>query len=637
LSSTEQKKLPRVNGHVARLNRFLPFSVSHDQIYEEYQTDENGLSLETEAYVYIQRALDSGAKCIVLTGDAGHGKTHLCRKILEKHLGYGLSESRSLLLSHCDGQKSIAPHESRGHIGPKPLRIHKDFSEIDIQSARDFIEFYGDSPNEALVICANEGRLRAVINDSKAGKVCENLREIFQKSFKTGLSSQDGQMHIVNLNFQSVASRSHSVEKSLVRRTLREWVIDGRRWNSSCGSCSLSDNCPIKKNRDLLGDDGDVSGTRIEGIERLFATVERLGHVITIREMLMLTAYMITGGLTCEKVKTKIEKHPSKGWQHEYAYYNLLFRGPTAIPEDRLHKGIPILTHICRLDPGKTARRTIDDRLLNLGGVFPSGQLDLLFEIQFGTKVKIIDSSNGIDDVIGSPQSRTDLSRESDSVRKVVAGLRRRSFFDEAKDAKDMLSRMGFRYGDDFLAMLEGEMLPQSKVKLKNLLVAGLHGIQGLRLSLTETTLYLVDPAFGRANADASIIARQIPTQDITILSEQLAWNTDESTWALSKSVDWTDRTIVVRIEEKTGPHHKVEIAFDLMDFECVARSASGYISEGFYAHKMRRIRTFLGKIAERGRGIDGQISLFIDGKVNSVSIDIGVIQVSGGGGHGGH
>lgn len=67
------------------------------------------------------------------------------------------------------------------------------------------------------------------------------------------------------------------------------------------------------------------------------------------------------------------------------------------------------------------------------------------------------------------------------------------------------------------------------------------------------------------------------------------------------------------------------------MAFECVIRSASGFIAEGFYAHEMKRIRAFLGKLAERGRTDSAQISLFMNGKVSTVSLDMGVIQVSGG------
>ncbi len=617
---------PMINPHVSRLNRYLPFSVSHDQIYEEYQSDQDGKSLETIALQYVLRALREGARCIILTGDAGHGKTHLCRRLIEGHLKYQTAESRLLLLEKCDGREAIQPASGNGIA----LRIHKDFSEIDTSRAYQFIEEHGENDEEALIICANEGRLRAVISAENSGDVCRKLKELFRSTFVTGKSSLDGKFHVVNLNFQSVASESSATGTSLVRRAMNDWVGDGRRWaTTSCGQCSLKPECPIHWNRLMLGDNGAFSEPRMEKLEALFSTVERLGYVITIREMLMLISYIVTGGLTCSDVRDKVRRHTERGWQSEYAFYNLLFGNPEEISTERLFRGIPILQAINRLDPGKTARRTVDERLLNGDEIFPAGQLDLLYQVKTGRSVKTIDAASGIDDVIGSPQSKTDLQKESEVIRKIVSGLRRRSFFDETTNTVDMLDRLGFMYGDSFLRMLNGNLTPQEKVKFKNLIVAGFHGIQGLRLSSTETVLYLVDPAFGKASADAAIIARQIPIQDIAILPEKAAWENEGERWILTGSVDWLDRCIVIRISDHLG--EKLDISLDLMSFECVARSASGFISEGFYASEMKRLRAFLGKLAERGRSNNGQISLFMNGKVNTVSLDQGVIQVSGG------
>lgn len=43
----------KINLHVERLGRFLPFSPAHDQIYEEYQQTNDSLSLETAAFGYL--------------------------------------------------------------------------------------------------------------------------------------------------------------------------------------------------------------------------------------------------------------------------------------------------------------------------------------------------------------------------------------------------------------------------------------------------------------------------------------------------------------------------------------------------------------------------------------------------------
>jgi len=108
----------KINSHVLRLNRHLPFSAAHDQIYEEYQKDSDALDIKTKALDYLVKAVERGARLIVLTGDAGHGKTHLCRRLLEDYLGFGSSDARKLLLSSCDGNSEITNPKVENKKGP---------------------------------------------------------------------------------------------------------------------------------------------------------------------------------------------------------------------------------------------------------------------------------------------------------------------------------------------------------------------------------------------------------------------------------------------------------------------------------------------------------------------------------------
>lgn len=623
-----ENREPRVNSHVSRLGRYLPFHASHDQIYEEYQTEEDSLSLETVALEYALGAIEAGARCLVFTGDAGHGKTHLCRRLLEKVLGHDSARSRQLLLEGCNGQSVLAPASDAA--GAR-LRIHKDLSEMQPPSrAAEFLEGSALTAGQTLVVCANEGRLRAIVSSSRAGAVCDSLRELFQSSFDTGVcATDDGHLHIVNLNYQSVAAPTET-RQSLLRRTLASWVNDRRRWGDrGCGSCASEHVCPIRRNKALLADEAEESAGRVRRLEELFQAVERLGHVITIREMLMLAAYLITGGLSCADVHRRASAASREaGWQHPYIYYNLLFRPPPDAPEDRIYKGIPVLSVFRLLDPGTLASRSIDERLLNEGDVFDEGQLDLAFRLPVGGQERVVDAALGIDELMGTAQTRADLARETEVTAHVVASLRRRSFFDMAGSDGSMMARLGFRYGDEFLRMLSGAMPARELVQLKSRLVAGLHAIQGLRMGRSETSLHLVDPAFGKASADAAIIARRIPTSRIILLRARDAWSERHLQWTLPASVDWIDRSVIMRFDD--GDTHR-DLSLDLLTFECIARSSSGYVSEAFYALAMRRIRTFLGQMAEQAHDADrSQISLFMGGRIHNVSIDMDVIQVGG-------
>jgi hypothetical protein len=612
--------MPRINSHVGRLNRYLPFSAAHEQIYEEYQTGEDSLELQTVALDYAIRAIEKKARCIVLTGDAGHGKTHLCRRLIECVLGHDAPTSRKLLKSSCNAAHPIKHVSDHLHVD---LRIHKDFSELDPQAAAALLEGSADSSNEVLIVCANEGRLRAVVQSPTAGLVCKQIISLFERSFESGLSSEDGLVHIVNLNYQSVSSLPAAGRTGLLRRALQSWVDDGRRWQS-CSSCALVEVCPIRFNRVLLSE-GALAAQRVSRLEEMLEAVERLGQVVTIREMLMLVSYLITGGLQCEDINKKVTAKGDRiGWQYSWAFYNLLFSPPPLMAEDRLYKGIPVLSVLKRLDPGSLASRAVDDKLLNVGGVFLEGQLDL----QFRLGSKLVDAAHGLDELIGNPQNKAELAREAELSSRAVRALRRKSIFDDLKVENSLMARIGFRYGDDFLRVIAGSLSSPEQVRLKSVIIAGFHSIQGLRMSRSEATLHLVDPAFGRASNDAAIIARRISSAQLQLLPARKAWSIGERSWSICDSVDWIDRTVVVRVVERGGDY--VDIGLDLLSFECVTRSASGYVSEDFYAQEIRRIRAFLGRLAALETSVDSQIQLFMDGKVQSVSIDMGVIQVGG-------
>ncbi len=568
---------------------------------------------------------------MILTGDAGHGKTHMCRRFLEKNLlGYEPDQARKILQDNCDAKSVIQPAE--GYQEPA-LRIHKDLSEVQPPSkAAILFENAIDAADECLIVCANEGRLRAIINSEGASTACQAVNTLLQESFQHGITADDqGRIHIINLNYQSVAAKGNNKSPSLLRRVLSSWVGDGRRWGDrSCKSCSHQEICPIKRNRELLAEQGPATETRLTRLEELFEVLERLGVVVTIREMLMLVSYLITGGLDCTDVDKKITSSSNKiGWQHHWAFYNLLFAPPPNLPLERATKGIPLLTSLMKLDPGGIAVRKVDEKILNWGNLFSPNQLDLQFFVGQGGRQTVVDAALGIDDFIGNPQNRQEMMHEANVVNSAVSSLRRRSFFDNTGIAGSVMLNLGFKFGDLFVRLLQGDLQAHESVSIKNKIIAGLDSIQGLRVGKSETMLYLVDPAFGKASADAAIISRQIPSSLVQLIPATEAWSAGSSTkWFLPNSVDWIDRSVVLRVIERNKAPKDLQL--DLLSFECIARAASGYVSEDFYANEIRRVRTFLGQIAEEGSEDIAQITVFMRGQLQNVSLDQGVIQVGG-------
>ena len=614
------------NQHVDRLARFLPFDPSHDQIYEEYQLPGDSINLDTIAFGYVKRAVTSGARIVVLTGDAGHGKTHLCRKLIEQLLGYPESEARQLINSRCDGNSTLAEKENSSCKTSRPLRIVKDFSEFSTAVANELFNSLQVDEATTTIICANEGRLRAVLSGGKAGEIGGKILKAFEGSFLDGKTSLDGQIHIVNLNYQSVAANTPNT--SLIDRAIREWT-SGTRWKS-CTDCTAQSNCPINRNRELLSErvGQELAQTRKEKLRLLLATLERIGYVITIRDMLMSLAYLLTGGLKCNDVHNWNQK--AKGpWQAAYAFYNLAFEPPSTISKEQLRR-LPLMQQLPKLDPGRRAIREVDERVLNRQDVFEPNQSDLKFQIENDSGIESIDAADGIDGIIGDPRNKKQRTIEATKVKHVVRALRRRAFVDGLVGEDNDMANLGFPYGSQFMDTLSGRLQKSGQVLLKRSIVAGLHHIQGIRFFETTPTLHLVDPAFGTSMTGTAIIASRVKPADIQLIRLGDKWGqTTDHANHISASVDWIDRHIVLRINDQQNRSH--DLLLDLVLFDCILRAASGHVPTKFYEHDIRRVRRFLGQIAQVTKSSSDYISLIREGKSYSISIDGSTIQVGAG------
>ena len=73
----------QLNQHVERLAAYQPFDASFGQLYAEYVDTRQSDQLETRAFDFVSEIIhDPNVRVVVLTGDAGHGKTHLCGRLI---------------------------------------------------------------------------------------------------------------------------------------------------------------------------------------------------------------------------------------------------------------------------------------------------------------------------------------------------------------------------------------------------------------------------------------------------------------------------------------------------------------------------------------------------------------------------
>jgi hypothetical protein len=608
-----------VNSVVDKMNGYLPFDSNHSSIYEEYQTSGDTIDIQTLALSYLANLYEGIASVVILTGDAGHGKTYLCRKFLQE-LGYTEDEARRLILGSCDGSSFI---ENQANKQKRPVKIFKDLSELSETDAVAGLENALIASDTFTLICVNEGKLRAVLSAAADSSSCTTIKEELSSHFEKGVTSLEGKTHIINLNFQSVAAQG-SMDGSLMYQTLKSWM-DGRKWGS-CTNCAAKSSCPIFHNFTLLSEArSPKADTRLERIVQLLAVAEQLGEVVTIREMLMLVSYFVTGGLSCQFVH---KNKKNVGWQNEYAFYNLLFKTPSALSREAL-KSIFILDKLRVLDPGLVSDRQIDEELLNSLNIFEENQLDLQFYSAESTRV-LVDAANGVDEIIGNPINKKERQREADLTMKIVRTLRRRAYFEAIFDNVGATKQLGFEHGSQFNALLSNSMKGTELSRVKRRVISGLHTIQGIVGKTSITNLLLVDPAFGSSTQHAAIISRTIQPSEIKLIPMRNKWEIEntENINPISSSVDWIDRYICLRIQDVTGRNR--DFPLDLLTFNTICVAADGFISEGFFTHDLRRIKNFLARLCESDPTKQSDIRVIVDGTIQSVSIDDGVIQVGG-------
>ena len=576
-----------VNRHVSRLNEYLPLDAGASALFQEYVDPGDHPSLPTRALAYLKDVVSNGfgdLRLLVLTGDAGHGKTHLCAKLLES-LGYTPLEAREALTIKCDGSHDLA-ELSAG----RSLRIVKDLSEFPVEQGAGILTRAVTSADTLTIACANEGRLRSALVVEREALAA--IRASLDEGLASGRLDVDPRVIVVNLNFQSVAS----TENSLVRELLREWAVDRRRW-TICARCDAKPACPIFENHRLMAD-SSRGPVRVAAVEALLQTAERIGAVITIRELLMLVAYALTGGYRCTDVHRRSGR---RDWQHDFEFTQNLF-GDRLTPSQR--GSLRSLRRLNLADPGSVALRTVDDALTP-----EASESEGMF----------LPREAAAEDA--AVTTRAQAKTAAQATRNLFRFMRRRDFFAPRSQSVAFLHRLGFAYGDDFIAVIQDDLDPAEFRWLRDQLISGVETIQGLRRSGTGRHLLLVDPAFSAGTTAASIVARHIPITSVGVRSQSSSWTRVLGRAPdLPGALDWADRSVAIEIGD-AGEAHSIHV--DLLTFEYLMRAGEGLDGRVFFDAEVRRIAGALAPLVQRSDE-DDQIEIVREGRIEGLVIDTG-------------
>lgn len=326
------------NPFVSYLNRYTTASPNHDAAFDEFigQTPPPGgapLHLQTRSEAFVRECFARPRPpSVILTGNAGDGKTYLCRQIVAAFTGQPVVDWADRL----DWQ---IPRNGL------TLRVVKDLSELSEEAGANLLyELALDQleaqPHFVFLIAANEGRLRAVLQRERLGELYQEV----DRQLREGPALDNDRLIVLNLN---------QVTTSTYVPSALAWLTDPARWEA-CAACNAQAACPIHFNATRLAD------ARVAGrMQRLYQVLEHLGIHVTIRDMLIHLAYTVTGGLDCTDVLGRSPLH----WEpHRYVYYQNVW-GEAA--DEHFRRKAAVIRHLRRLNVGEGSVFEVDDFIIN--------------------------------------------------------------------------------------------------------------------------------------------------------------------------------------------------------------------------------------------------------------------------------
>lgn len=265
-------------------------------------------------------------KLIIITGNAGDGKTAFIHRIEDKGQ---------------DKQQFDTNNGSQFYISGIRFESNYDGSQDEDNKANDEVLSEFLSPfcglndytqaKEGRVIAINEGRLVDFLSMHPELRILQdNIEEYF---YKEGHAELLPGLMVINLNLRSVTARDvESKTPSLLAQQMKK-LTRPELW-SKCQNCPVADRCFIKYNVDTFQDTsaGDEVINRLEWLVRTIVYKREL-H-ITMRDLRSMIAWMLTRDYSCDEVKTLIElvnanNIPEYYWQ--YYYFNLT--APVVYPD----------------------------------------------------------------------------------------------------------------------------------------------------------------------------------------------------------------------------------------------------------------------------------------------------------------
>ncbi|KYF96118.1 hypothetical protein BE20_04500 [Sorangium cellulosum] len=322
--------------------------------------DELHVETRLDALVEAMAAGDPGVDIVILTGDAGDGKTAVCARLAAR-----LQCSTDLQPPAQVGRWTVLKDASELREGELLEHVSRALAER--------------GRGRGLLVAINEGRLRRLARSTARGadehasartevqrlwaSVIEPaLQSDLDEAAAAALGENMKRERVVVVNFRH---RMHV--RGVTPGLLRTWTPP-RFWEGSpaCGVCPRRDGCTILANvADLRG--ADVQ----QRVADVLTAAYYAGQRLPFRRLQAVLALTVTGGLECGDVHVHAGDWGPLEWQ-TYRAHNMLF------PEGSLRRplrvrGEPVARVLAAADPGAISDDTLDGHIATLVASVESG------------------------------------------------------------------------------------------------------------------------------------------------------------------------------------------------------------------------------------------------------------------------
>ena len=261
----------------------------------------------------IPAVLDGKFKLLIITGNAGDGKTAFIRKIEE--------DNKITELSRFDNKNGasfkingVSFESNYDGSQDEDEKVNNEVLDTFFQPFEKLTNY--NNSKEGRIIAINEGRLVEFLKTTAKHKELHDILENY--FYNEGHYELPEGIMIINLNLRSVVAKEEG-KPSLFRSQIKT-LTQKKLWGK-CENCSLANNCFIKYNVDSFNDSatGEEVITRMEWLLRT-ASLKRELH-ITMRDLRSFIAFTLTRDFNCKEVEQlyqQFQTEPEKYWQHYY-------------------------------------------------------------------------------------------------------------------------------------------------------------------------------------------------------------------------------------------------------------------------------------------------------------------------------